>query len=419
MEFRNLRNLDDVKKFTSVHCIHQSKLQLALKNNLELLMYQRMLKKYYKKIKKFSELHYNEYDSQVIEKKTFFDQKINHCLQKIKYIKDYTELVHYIDSSIYILNHYYTQEYLEDQDTGVIVYKDQTSSLDQISDEYNFEFFLQQHNIPYPDIVPATNPHFTKLKNKLDKYQLYQKYLKINHSALDDNHLLDTSVRQDDDPFFQFCTECNVKRLLNIYQSVLICPMCGHTEPIIIETKKQIYQDSSTMFFNKTITYKRIDYFSEILTQFQAKKNIMLSKKVMQSIKEELSKMRIYNYKEVTYQKIRKILKDLKFNKYYEYAYHITNELNGKNSPIMTSKIENQLKFIFREIQYPYNLFQPKDKTNFLSYNYILYKFCELLELDSFLSFFPLLKSRDKLEEQDSIWKKICEYKNFQFIPSI
>jgi len=43
-----------------------------------------------------------------------------------------------------------------------------------------------------------------------------------------------------------------------------------------------------------------------------------------------------------------------------------------------------------------------------LSYSYVLYKFCELLSEDKYLKYFPLLKSKEKLYQQDVIWKKIC-----------
>ena len=41
-------------------------------------------------------------------------------------------------------------------------------------------------------------------------------------------------------------------------------------------------------------------------------------------------------------------------------------------------------------------LFKPKNRKNFLNYSFVLHKFCELLELDQFLPFFPLLKSTYK-----------------------
>ena len=38
-----------------------------------------------------------------------------------------------------------------------------------------------------------------------------------------------------------------------------------------------------------------------------------------------------------------------------------------------------------------------------------MHKFCELLEYDDLIEFFPLLKSREKLQQQDKKCRKIAE----------
>ena len=60
----------------------------------------------------------------------------------------------------------------------------------------------------------------------------------------------------------------------------------------------------------------------------------------------------------------------------------------------------------------------PPTRKNFLSYAYVLHKFCQLLEYDNLLSYFPLLKSREKLQQQDEIWKNICKELKWEYIPS-
>ena len=74
---------------------------------------------------------------------------------------------------------------------------------------------------------------------------------------------------------------------------------------------------------------------------------------------------------------------------------------------------------MFKEIQPAFQKNCPKDRSNFLSYSYVLYKFCELLDLDEYLPSFPLLKNRDKLYIQDKIWEKICADLSWQFIRSV
>jgi hypothetical protein len=74
---------------------------------------------------------------------------------------------------------------------------------------------------------------------------------------------------------------------------------------------------------------------------------------------------------------------------------------------------------MFKEIQGPFLKHCPKNRKNFLSYSYVLFKFCQLLDKDEFLPHFSLLKSREKLHVQDQIWKKICVDVNWEFIQSI
>ena len=85
----------------------------------------------------------------------------------------------------------------------------------------------------------------------------------------------------------------------------------------------------------------------------------------------------------------------------------------------MSRETEEELRRMFKEIQIPFHLYCPKARKNFLSYSYVLHKFVQLLELDEYLDCFLLLKSREKLHQQDLIWEKICNYLKWEFIPSV
>jgi hypothetical protein len=70
---------------------------------------------------------------------------------------------------------------------------------------------------------------------------------------------------------------------------------------------------------------------------------------------------------------------------------------------------------MFNKIQDPFTNHCPKDRKNFLSYSYTLYKFFELLDKHEYLIYFPLLKSREKLFEQEKIWMLICKDLGWEF----
>jgi hypothetical protein len=121
----------------------------------------------------------------------------------------------------------------------------------------------------------------------------------------------------------------------------------------------------------------------------------------------------------ITPKKMRAILKKLTYNKYYEHVQHIINKVSGNPPPKMTREVEEKFRQMFKECQHPFTIYCPKSRKNFLSYSYTLHKFCQLLELNDFLPCFPLLISQDKLKEQDRIWRQICTYLQWEFIPSI
>jgi hypothetical protein len=85
----------------------------------------------------------------------------------------------------------------------------------------------------------------------------------------------------------------------------------------------------------------------------------------------------------------------------------------------MPQELEERLRIMFKDIQTPFEKHCPSERKNFLSYSYVLYKFCELLGEDEYLQYFPLLKSKEKLYNQDVLFKKICEELRWEFIPTI
>lgn len=117
--------------------------------------------------------------------------------------------------------------------------------------------------------------------------------------------------------------------------------------------------------------------------------------------------------------KIKTIFKKLGLNEYYEHIPYIKSEITGKPAPTINRETEEKLKKMFEQIQEPFEKHCPTVRINFLSYSYVLHKFCQLLELDEFIKCFPLLKSRQKLRIQDLIWKGICSDLKWQFYPSV
>ena len=235
-----------------------------------------------------------------------------------------------------------------------------------------------------------------KYLNKIDKNFIY---------PFENNNSLD------------YCYKCNIEKTIIASEGILVCRKCGEQISIIIDSDKPSYKDPPREI--SYFAYKRINHFNEWLAQFQAKESTEIPQEVFDKILIEINKERIVNMANLTPNKLREILKKIKLNKYYEHVPHIINRINGLPAPVMTRETEEKLRMMFKEIQTPFIKYCPKDRKNFLSYAYVLHKFVQLLELDNFLVCFPLLKSREKLHQQDIIWKKICNELQWEFIKSL
>ena len=212
-----------------------------------------------------------------------------------------------------------------------------------------------------------------------------------------------------------FCHRCQVPMVIMCVESVFVCPRCKLTRAYVQSTSSRIAYGEDVEF--SSFLYKRSNHFQEWISQFQAKESAIIPDNVMAIIMDELLRRNI-RLKQIDAKLVRSVLKDLKFRKYYEHTFQITSKLTGYYPHRMTPTEETQIKLMFSAIQSPFEEFCPKERRNFLSYSYCLFKFCELLGLDYFLDSFSLLKGRDKLQKQDDIFKKICESLDWEFIPS-
>lgn len=214
------------------------------------------------------------------------------------------------------------------------------------------------------------------------------------------------------------CVRCGSMNIFFITSSCeQVCAECGNTE--IVNNDELGYKEEQEIEKTIVYSYKKENHLNEWICQFQAKESTSVPQKIIDEIKSELKKQKINKKNDITHTKVREILKKLKYQKYYEHAPYITTMVNGIKPPTMPQELEDRLRIMFHQIQGPFEKHCPESRTNFLSYSYVLYKFCELLGEDSYLPCFPLLKSHEKLYMHDQIWKKITKDLKWQFIPTI
>lgn len=246
--------------------------------------------------------------------------------------------------------------------------------------------------------------------NENNRAELLEKYL----SYTDEGYIDNTIVKQDP-TICKFCGNGGLQ--FHVNESIYVCDTCWTIEKVITDNEKPSYKDPPKEI--SYFSYKRINHYTEWLNQIQGKETTDIPEHVFEAILSELKKQRITDFKVVTRQKVKDILKKLRINKYYEHIPFILNRITGNPNPHLAPELENKLKDMFREIQVPFLKYAPLNRKNFLSYSYVLHKFIQLLGQTEYLQFFPLLKSREKLMQQEMIWRKICEELNWKFIRSI
>ncbi len=216
------------------------------------------------------------------------------------------------------------------------------------------------------------------------------------------------------------CQKCEYSNIVHFHDTAdLVCDGCGEIVARAMSEELTYREEQETSEKIVNYSYKRENHFNEWLSQFQAQEMTTIPEEVIEQLRGELKKMKIKKLEDITHAKIRGLLKKLRLNKYYEHVPYITNILNGIKPPNMPQELEETLRIMFKDIQRPFDDNCPTERKNFLSYSYVLYKFCELLSEDEYLQYFPLLKSKEKLYQQDVIWKKVCNDLKWEFIPTV
>jgi hypothetical protein len=214
------------------------------------------------------------------------------------------------------------------------------------------------------------------------------------------------------------CHHCNSEdRTMMSNDGYVLCNACHMIEYVVVDHEKPSYKDPPKEI--SYYAYKRLNHFNEWLNQVQGKETTDIPDEVFDRILLEIKKQKVENIANLTHAGVRKILKRIRIGKYYEHSVYILTRLNGITIPHLPPELEETFRNMFKQIQVPFSKHSPMSRKNFLSYSFVLHKMSQLLGHDQYLGNFPLLKSREKLQQQDQIWCKICKDLNWEFIKSL
>lgn len=205
------------------------------------------------------------------------------------------------------------------------------------------------------------------------------------------------------------CVRCSSEDFV-VRKENRICKYCGESsyyepEDLLATPTYRKFNDNSA---------KRVVHFKNWIARLQGKERCNITSENLDKIKSMLD---IYPSSMTEYEKIRLAMRELKLQKYYNNVYYVMRHVYGYSLVEFRKINEARLVALFMRIQEPFSRIQGT-RTNMLTYQYLIRKFCELLGY-SLAKYIPLLKSRPNLQKQDMIWCKICDDLGLPFYPSV
>jgi len=114
---------------------------------------------------------------------------------------------------------------------------------------------------------------------------------------------------------------------------------------------------------------------------------------------------------------VRAVLRSLKKQNWIERWLQIVHRISGYTPPPPGPQLVQALDMLFVEIQAPFEKHKPPGRTNMLNYNYVFHRLLQKLGCIEYCMFFPIIKSKSKLEALDAIWADMCVTLMWKFEP--
>ena len=341
-------------------------------------------KKRLKKQLKHLELHHNQHSDEYFE----YQDKIEEIREEIRQLRQ-KKNEYLLNNSKYIFNYYEEKQKISNGKN--------MKNMESINQFFKIKAKTEE----------SSNLNSEKYKSSK---KIYQNYWKNVEGEI--MHLQEYVLQSDT------CLICNQGELIpQEEEGILICNniSCGKFLLHIVDNQKPVNKEMPNEV--SYTAYIRLNHFKEILSQFQAKETTKIPEEVLTAVKNRIRKER-RNISEINYKEMRNILSILGYNKYFEHIQYI-NSILGIQPPIMDDELIETLCVLFIEIQQPWALFCPITRTNFFNYTYILCQLCILLDQRQYLPYIPMMKDRIKQLEQDMIWKKVCDYLDWEYFPTV
>lgn len=212
------------------------------------------------------------------------------------------------------------------------------------------------------------------------------------------------------------CPQCFEEDMrVDSKMDVMVCAYCGCEElndfDVSYNYKSRKLEVARKLSGN---FYKRVVHFKFWIQRVQGKERHNVTAEDILAVRNLLLKD---NVRGIHYWNVRGCLQRLGLQRHYSHCVYIMSRLRGRPLVTMTRNQEQVLVEMFLRLQEPFSKLT-LSRVNMLSYPYVLKKLCELKGWFNMARIIPTLKSGLRIMMQDDLWRKICEYNGWRFIPT-
>lgn len=316
-------------------------------------------------------------------------------------------IIQEINDKVYNLNNK-----IKEIENKILLLKSNKEEMDYLSTTYNILYNYL--------IIEERENILLEVKNDKETQEIQETHInELNQLAIKKQDLIDDYMKIVDPNYItmrhivdlkqSFCKYCPDSFLV-IENGGGCCYDCGWFNPYILhESDTLSWQQTQEMDYRPAFTYQRESHLDEWLRRFQAKEHREIPKDIITQVILESQKERVKDLNTLTELQVKKYLKKLNLKDYYDNIISIINKINDRPAFKLTGEIEGKIKEMFHKIQDPFEKHKPSTRKSMLSYSYLLNKFFLILDLPEFSKYFFLLKSPEKLRQQDEIFKKIVD----------
>ena len=178
-----------------------------------------------------------------------------------------------------------------------------------------------------------------------------------------------------------------------------VCICCGCVQPGI---RLPAVAHASNAGHRPT-NYKRIHHWHERISQ------LLLCESHIPDEHFELIREKLVDgtYSIINKDCIRSVLRSMNMQLYIEKWLQIIYRITGIRPPVPGPQLVMMMDQLFLELQTPFEHYKLQGRKNFLNYNYVFCRLFQKVNCNQFCMFFPLIKSRQKLNALDEMWKQM------------